>query len=182
MASSFSEQANDEFFTLWALIAQAKDALLAARQREYNRFHIKNERRAVLFSIQINGGQSTPSEIARFLFRKINSVSEMLKRMEKQGLIKRHKVPGKTRVVIKLTDKGHRVFDQSLNNEMDKKILSVLSKKEREQLRSYLFTIRKQALRELGIPEWSVVFPPPPGHLNDGKKVRLKLSRSNPST
>jgi DNA-binding MarR family transcriptional regulator len=181
VASSFKEQANDEYFTLWALIAQAKDALLAARQREYNRFHIKNERRAVLFAIQNNGGQSTPSEISRFLFRKINSVSEMLKRMEKQGLIKKHKIPGKIGVIVKLTDKGYRVFNQSLNNEMDKKILSVLSKKEREQLRSYLFTIRKQALRELGIPEWSVVFPMPPGHSHDGKQLKVKRTRSNPS-
>ena len=160
MASSFSEQVNDEFFTLWVLIAQAKDALLAARQREYNRFDIKNERRAVLLAIQNNGGQATPSEIARYLFRKINSVSEMLQRMEKKGLIKKHKVPGKTTVVVKSTNKGQQVFDQSLNNEVDRRVLSVLSKKDREQLRSYLFIIRQQALRELGIPEWTGVFPP----------------------
>ncbi len=180
MTNSAVEQANDEFFTLWVIIAQAKDALLAARQKEYNRFHIKNERRAVLLAIQNNGGQSTPSQIARFLFHKINSVSEMLKRMEKKGLIKKHKIPGKTRVVVKLTEKGHQVFNQSLNNETDKRILSVLSKKEREQLRSYLFTIRKQALRELGIPEWSVVFPPNPAHYHDGKQLKRKRARSNP--
>ena len=171
MADRITKEADDEFFTLWVLIAQAKDALLAARQREYNRFHIKNERRAVLLSIHKYGGQATPAEIARFLFRKINSVSEMLKRMERQGLIKKYKTPGKSKVIVKFTTKGHEVFNQSLTNQTDKRILSALTRPQRERLRSYLFTIRRQALRELGIPEWTVTFPQEPDNASDGRKT-----------
>ncbi len=73
MPKQYSKQINDEFFSLWVLIAQAKDALLATREREYYQYNVKNERRAVIFSIMALGGQATAVEIARFLFRKLNA-------------------------------------------------------------------------------------------------------------
>jgi len=39
---------DDDYFVLWVLIAQTRDALLRAREREYSRFGISNERRAIL--------------------------------------------------------------------------------------------------------------------------------------
>jgi DNA-binding MarR family transcriptional regulator len=51
-------------------------------------------------------------EIARNLFRELHSVTEMLKRMEKDGLIMRYKASGRSRVEVKLTEKGLDVFNQ----------------------------------------------------------------------
>ena len=154
----------DEYFVLWVMIAQTKDAILRARQRDYARFNISNERRAVLWNIQNNGGRATPVEISRQLFRELHSVTEMLKRMEKEGLIERYKSSGRSRVEVKLTEKGLEVFNQSLHNETDKRIFSVLTKKERERLASYLWKLRGQVLKELGIPEWHIKFPLDPNN------------------
>lgn len=158
------ELPSDELFALWVMIAQTKDAILRARQRDYARFNISNERRAVLWSIQNNGGQATPVEIARQLFRELHSVSEMLVRMEKEGLVNREQGSGKSRVLVKLTPKGHEIFNQSLHNETDKRIFSVLTKKQRERLINYLWKIRHQVLNELGIPEWQIKYPKDPNH------------------
>jgi DNA-binding MarR family transcriptional regulator len=149
----------DEYFMLWVLVAQTKDAILRARERDYARYGISNERRAVLFIIRNNGGQATPVEIAHQLFRELHSVTEMLKRMEKDGLITRHKGTGRSKVEVRLTAKGLDVFNQSLRNETDKRIFSALKPKERERLASYLFKLRGTALRDLGIPEWRFRFP-----------------------
>jgi DNA-binding MarR family transcriptional regulator len=151
---------DDEFFSLWVLIAQTKDALLAAREKEYNQYKVKNERRAVLLSIIALGGQATPVEISRFLFRRINSVTEMLNRMEQQGLIKKQKSSGRSKVVVKVSEKGYETYNQSLKNSANKRILSRLTKKQREQLRSYLLKIRNEAASELGIQTWSLLFSP----------------------
>jgi DNA-binding MarR family transcriptional regulator len=158
----------DEFFMLWIMIAQTKDAILRARQRDYARFNISNERRAVLWNIQNNGGHATPVEIARQLFRELHSVSEMLVRMEKEGLITRYKGSGRSRVEVKLTKKGLDVFNQSLHNETDKRIFSVLTKKQRERLMSYLWKLRGRVLKELGLPEWQYIFPLDPNNHNSG--------------
>lgn len=160
MTKSNKTPIDDEFFSLWVLIAQTKDSLLAAREREYYQYNVKNERRAVLLSIVALGGQATPIEISRFLFRKINSVTEMLNRMEKQGLIKRQKSSGRSKTIVTLTERGKETYSQSLENTTDKRILSKLSKKQREQLRSYLLRIRDESARELGIQSWSLLFSP----------------------
>lgn len=155
---------NDEFFILWVLVAQTRDALSKARHRELERFNINKERRAVLWCIQNNGGQATPVEIARQLFRELHSVTEMLNRMSKEGLIKRYKSSGRSRAIVRLTKKGLQVFNQSLYNETDKKIFSVLTKKERERLMASLWKVRNKALSELGIPEWRIKFPLDPNN------------------
>ena len=150
---------SDEFFLLWVLIAQTKDAILKARERDYARYGISNERRAVLWDIQNNEGRATPVDIARNLFRELHSVTELLKRMEKDGLIERQKGTGRSRVEVRLTEAGLDVFHQSLHSETDRRIFSVLTKKERECLASCLWKLRSRALEDLGVPEWRIKFP-----------------------
>jgi len=149
----------DEYFTLWVLIAQTRDAILRARERDYARYGISNERRAILYIIQNNGGRAGPVDIARSLFRELHSITEMLKRMEKDGLITRHQGSGRSKVEVTLTEKGLDVFNQSLYNQTDKRIFSVLPKEDRDRLAQYLFTLRSKVLQDLGIPEWWLDFP-----------------------
>jgi len=150
---------SDEYFMLWVLVAQTRDAILRARERDYSRFGISNERRAILYIIQNSDGVASPVEIARDLFREVHSVTEMLKRMETDGLISRHKGSGRSKVEVRLTQKGIDVFEQSLHNQTDERIFSVLTKKEREHLASSLWKLRSRALQDLGIPEWRLRFP-----------------------
>ena len=178
MPSSEVKPLADEYFMLWIMLAQTKDAILRARQLDYARFSISNERRAVLWNIQNNGGHATPVEIARQLFRELHSVTEMLKRMEKEDLIVRYKCTGRSKVEVKLTPKGLDVFAQSLYDETDKRIFSVLTKKQRERLALYLWKLRNKVLKELGIPEWQSKFPLDPNGVEKGKgnlKVNLTV-------
>ncbi|MGA9751515.1 MAG: MarR family transcriptional regulator, partial [Acidobacteriota bacterium] len=135
-----------------------RDAILRARELEYARYGISNERRAVLAIIQNAGGCATPVEIARDLFRELHSVTEMLIRMEKDGLVTRHKGTGRSKIEVSLTNAGLDVFHQSLHNETDKKIFSALTKKQRERLSLYLWKLRSKTLEHLGIPEWHLNF------------------------
>jgi DNA-binding MarR family transcriptional regulator len=148
--------AADDPFLLWVLIAQTKDAILKARQRDYARFGISDDRRAILYIIMDNGGTATPVVIARNLFRELHSVTEMLKRMEKDGLVERRKGTGRSRVEVVITQQGIDVFEQSYHNETDQRIFSALTKQERERLSQYLWKLRSRVLEDLGIPEWSL--------------------------
>ena len=153
---------------LWVLIAQTRDAILRARELEYARYGITNERRAVLAIIQTSGGRATPVDIARDLFRELHSVTEMLVRMEKDGLVTRHKGTGRSKIEVSLTEKGLDVFDQSFHNETDTKIFSALTKKQRERLSQYLWKLRGRTLEHLGIPEWHFNFITQPYEPEDG--------------
>ena len=159
MPAEDNERLPDEYFMLWVLVAQTKDAILRARERDYARYGISNERRAVLYMIENHGGRATPVEIARDLFRELHSVTELLKRMEKDDLIVRQKGTGRSKVEVELTEKGLDILTQSLHNETDRRIFSVLTAEERERLAASLWKVRTKVLEDLGIPEWQVHFP-----------------------
>jgi DNA-binding MarR family transcriptional regulator len=155
--------APDEFFYLWVLLAQIRDAMLRARDRDYAQVGISNERAAILYIIEANGGHATPVEITREFFRELHSVTGMLKRMEDAGLISRHKGSGRSKVEVRLTEKGRDVLEASRRCETDKRILTVLTKRERERLASYLLKVRSRLLDDLGVREWELHLPPTPG-------------------
>jgi DNA-binding MarR family transcriptional regulator len=150
------EPVPDEYFLLWVLLAQTKDAISRLRERGYAQYGINNERRAILSILANNGGHANPVDISRELFRELNSVTEMVKRMEEAGLVMRHKGSGRSKVEVRLTDHGREVLEKSHESEPDKRVFSVLKKSEREPLSKALWKVRDAVLKDLGIPEWQL--------------------------
>ena len=150
----------DEDYNLWVLVAQTRHAMFKARQEELIRYNIPARQAAVLFAIQAIGDKATPAEISRWLFRKSHSVSELLSRMEKQGLVKRVKDLDKRNLVrVTLTEKGREAYNQSTKRESIHKIMSSLSEEKRQQLRSCLQQLWDRALKELGVEKTRKPFP-----------------------
>jgi DNA-binding MarR family transcriptional regulator len=146
----------DEYLRLFVLMAQTNDAILRAREREYARYGINNERRAVLYIIANNGGHAKPVDIAREIFRSLHSVTGLLERMERDGLVTRRQGSGRSRFEVRLTESGRDVLKKSANSEIDKIVFSVLNKSERERLSLYLSKVRGRVLKQLGIAEWQL--------------------------
>jgi len=144
----------DEAYDLWVLLAQARDALYKARQRELAKYNISPRQSAVLFIIQTIGDNATAAVIARYLFRETHTTYELLLRMEKENLIKgiRNR-DNKKRVSYKLTPKGLKALDDSLKRESVNEIISSLTKEDRAQLKSYLKKLRDRALSLLATKE-----------------------------
>lgn len=133
---------------LMVLMAQARDAVMKARRKELTRYHISPCQSAVLYYIQAIGEKAAPAEISRGIFRESHSISEILGRMEKQGLLRRVKdLSRKNMVRVELTEKGFEACNHSEKRASIDKIFSALSKEERQQLRSYLERLRDKALR-----------------------------------
>jgi DNA-binding MarR family transcriptional regulator len=142
-----------QYFNLWVLLSQTRDAIFRARQKELNRYNISIVEASVLFAIQAIGDQATPAEIARWIFRKPQSVTELLNRMEKKGLLTKVKdLDRKNQVRIRLTDKGREIYyHQSAEPASICEIMSSLSDEDCQRLGSCLWTLRGEALKELGI-------------------------------
>lgn len=150
----------DEYHDLWALLSQARDAVYKARQKELARYNINPRQSAVLFIIQALGDNATATEISRYLFRETHTTYELLHRMEKEKLIKGATSKNRaSRVYYKLTPKGLKAYDHSLERESIREIISSLTGEDRTQLKSYLRTLRDAALRLLTTK--ALPFPPP---------------------
>ena len=146
------KSSNDQDYRLWVLLNQVRDAVLKARQKELNQYNISASQAAVLLVIEAIGPKATPAEISRRVFRKPHSVSGILSRMEKKGLVRRLKDLDRknlTRVVF--TEKGREAYYQSTKRESIRQIMSSLPEEERKQLTSSLQTLRDKALGELGV-------------------------------
>ena len=141
--------ASDEYYALWTLLSQARDTIWKARERELARYGIPASQARVLFSIEVIDEPVTPAKISRLLFRESQSISGILTRMEERGLIKRVKdLDRKNQVRIVITEKGRQAYHQSVNKKAIQRIMSSLTKGERQQLKSYLQTLRDKALKE----------------------------------
>ena len=153
-------QSTDEDFEMWWLILSMRRAMHKARARELSQYGITGEEAAVLFVVQAVGCRATPAEISRWLLRESHSISGLIQRMEKEGLVKKVKdLDRKNLVRVVMTEKGQQAYYQSTKRDSVHRIISSISKEERQHLRATLERLRDKALKEIGIA-FKPPFPP----------------------
>jgi len=107
---------------------------------------------AVLHHVQASGNKVNPAELARSLFRAPHSVSSIISRMEKHGLVEKiNDLDKKNMARIAVTEKGQKKLEQSVKKVGLQKVMSCLSGEERQQLKSCLAKLRTEALKELSM-------------------------------
>ena len=149
----------DEDYNLWLFLAQVRAVMFKARQKEVSRYGITAGQASVLFVINALGDRATPAEISRWLFLKSHSVSAILNRMEKQGLVKRAKdLPKRNLVRVALTEEGREIYVNCTKRESMHKIMASLDSNLRQQLMGCLEKLRDATLKYLG-EEWEMPFP-----------------------
>lgn len=142
----------DKEVQLWALLHRTSDALSKARSKELRGSGISAMQVAVIFFTNIIDGVATPGEISRWLFRESHTISELLRRMEKKGLIKKFKHTTKKNVVgIRITEKGNRMYEEAMKRESIKGLISTLSSEEQEQLSFLLSKLLNEVLLTLDL-------------------------------
>lgn len=154
-----NNSSEDRDYNLWVLLHQTRDATYNAREKELRQYGISPMEAAVLFIIQAIGDEATPAEISRWLFRKQHSVTALLVRMEKRGLVKKTRdLARKNMVRVTITEKGTQAYSNSANRDSIHKIMSTLSEEEHRQLSASLLKVRDVALKEIKI-DYELPFP-----------------------
>lgn len=139
-------------YNLWALLEQVTTLILNARDQELSEYGTTAMQAAVLFIINQVGDETTPADISRWIFRKPSSVTGILDRMAKAGLLQRTKdLPKRNMVRVRVTEKGQKAFKQSLKRKPIHLIMSALSQEERRQLASLLQKLRTRAIKVGGV-------------------------------
>ena len=141
---------NKKELDLIGLLNQTTETIFRARQKELQQYNISTSQGAVLFITKTLGEKATISEISRWLLRKPHTISEIVNRMVKKGLIKKSRAPNrKTIIKVELTPKGLEVYQKSKKRQSFRNILACLSPEEHRQIISYLQRLRDGALEEL---------------------------------
>jgi MarR family transcriptional regulator, organic hydroperoxide resistance regulator len=137
----------DIFYKVWILLNQSRDSMQRAREKELRKHDVSSQQAAVLFIAKSIEGKVTPSEISKWMLKAPHTTSTILTRMERQGLVTKHREIGNGReVIISLTEKGEEAYRLSEKIESIRDIISCLSQEERQQLNSYLVRLRDAAI------------------------------------
>ena len=141
---------DDDDYNLIALINQTGHAFSLARTRELSAHGLSMMRAAVLLVLQVRDNNATPTEISQWLLREPHTISALLDRMERDGLIRRYRDLRKRNTVrVAMTEKGRAAYQESLERGTFHSVMSVLTDEEREQLRNVMTKLWLRALQEV---------------------------------
>lgn len=150
----------DKDYTLLTSLLQVADIFVKVRERELLPQNLSATSAAILFLVDAMGKDVTPAKISRMLLREPHSVSGILMRMEKQGLIKRAKnMERKNLIRITLTSKGENALKQAMKKEGVKHVLSKLTDEQRKQLKQTLAALKEAGMKELNLNPRALPWP-----------------------
>jgi len=131
---------------LWARLFMATKVVERAREIELSRVQVSLIQAMVLHILKIASEPLTPTRLARMLCREPHSMSALIDRMEKQGLVqKKHDLSRKNLVRVVLTPKGEEAFRRQRSMNVVPSITATLTKQERQALASCADKMRLRA-------------------------------------
>lgn len=133
---------------LWLLLHRVNDIISLCEDSIFQEYGLTVEQWRVLACLQYRGGSLRPIDLAMALDRSPNSVSMLIDRMVKAGLVRRTRDRHDRRTVnVTLTNKGENAVGPATPAgwEVIQKILSPLSYEDRQALAGLLETVKCEA-------------------------------------
>ena len=137
----------DSNYNLYLLLYLTHAALFDARYREIKGFGLTSMELALLTVVDGLGDKATPAEIARWMMRRRPTVTGLLDRMERNGLVKRSAYRGSRKLkLVTMTDKGRKALEKANQKDVWKSIIGAMPDEEYRQLWSLLEKLKDAAL------------------------------------
>ncbi len=146
-----SESAN-KVLRLWLLLHRVHDVVNLCEESILREYGLTPEQFAVLASVKSDGGSLRPVDLALMLERSPNSVSMLIDRMVKAGLVRRTRDRKDRRAVnVTLTGKGEKALEPAApaHWEFIQKILLTLSDEDKHALTDTLEMVKCEAFAYL---------------------------------
>jgi len=139
-----NSESENTVLRLWLLLPRVGDSLALCQDSVFSKYGLTTEQFGVLASIK-SRGPLRPSDLASILERSPNSMSMLVDRMVKAGLVKRVRDRKDRRTVfVSMTDKGEKAVEPAIPAgwEFIHKILSPLSYNDQRAFVSMLETVK----------------------------------------
>lgn len=131
----------------WAHLSVTSSILRKALEMELGQVGLTVPQSLVLNILKSSPEPLTPTKLARLMFREPHSVSALLTRMEKQGLVKRTPdLERKNWVRVSLTKKGEEAYKRQLTQRKVRNITRCLSGEELDILNEIIRKVRAEAV------------------------------------
>jgi DNA-binding MarR family transcriptional regulator len=132
-----NEQNYNTSFNTWRLLDSVRSVIGRLRNIELAKIGLSPEQSGILQTLITSGGKSTIAQLTILGLRLRHSVSTLLERMQKKGLVNKIKYPKQKEFEIVITEKGQNKYDKITIVPIDT-IFSFLSSEEIQRLSHYL--------------------------------------------
>ena len=142
-------ESKNTILRLWLLLHRVRDILALCEDSIFAEYGLTTEQFAVLAAVKSRGGSLRPTDLASILERSPNSMSMLVDRMVKAGLVRRIRDRRDRRTVhVSLTTKGENALKPAtpMGWEFIQKILSPISDKDKHTLANLLETVKCELL------------------------------------
>ena len=141
---TLNSESENTVLRLWLLLRRVGDALALCQDSVFGKYGLTTEQFGVLSSIK-SRGPLRPTDLSHILERTPNSISMLVDRMVKAGLVRRTRDRKDRRVVtVSLTSKGEAAVEPAIPAgwEFIHQILSPLSQNDQRSFASMLETVK----------------------------------------
>jgi DNA-binding MarR family transcriptional regulator len=144
---------NDPVINLIALLDQTNDIIYRAEELEISKFNVSLAQVKVMYIITKSASDNGVSlaDLSKLMLREPNSVTTLIQRMEKAGLVKKKRVKKENKTFVSITEKGNDLIFNKITQESMYAIASSLTEVEIQNLRMYLNKLREKGRQVLGL-------------------------------
>jgi MarR family 2-MHQ and catechol resistance regulon transcriptional repressor len=136
---------------VWILLHQTLNSVIKCEDKVYAKSGLTTQQHAILMAIKNANSPATPTQIADWVDRNLNSITLIVDRMEKNGFVKRVRdIQDRRSIRLSITEKGEQYLKNSAQSGWDliQDIFEVLSDEDIQTLKGLLEKVRYQAIEK----------------------------------
>ncbi|MCR4393532.1 MAG: winged helix DNA-binding protein [Dehalococcoidales bacterium] len=145
------QKKNDPDINLYILLDQVSSIITSAVELELRHLRLTQPQVRILTMLSREDKPATIDELAKWTFKEFNSVSTLINRMEKKGLVKKTKQPDDPKTYVSLTEKGSNLYHHQVTERSIHLIFGKLTEEEKNHLESTLKKLRDITRDLLGL-------------------------------
>jgi len=142
---------NDPEINLLIILDQAHSIVSSAVELELKHLRLSQPQVRILNMLSRENRPVTIDELVNWTLKEFNSVSTLINRMEKNGLVKKYKKKGELKNYITLTEKGDILYNKKVTERSIHLIFGKLTVEEKNQLYDILKKVRDTTRNLLGL-------------------------------
>ena len=144
-------KADDPRIILYGLLDQTREAIFKAVELELGQYQMSAPQVKIMHMLAQGNGGMTLSELANGTVRELNSISTLIARMQKKGLVKKVKKQRDDKTCVTLSDRGRDIYNNTITERSIYLIFDALSEEEKRDLAALLRKLQSKARTLLGL-------------------------------
>jgi DNA-binding MarR family transcriptional regulator len=144
-------KASDPRISLHALLDRTRETISKAVELELSQSGVSGPQVKIMHTLGQGNDAMSLGDLASVTIRELNSISTLILRMQKKGLVKKVKRPGDDKTYVTLTEKGRDIYNNTVTEQSIYLIYDALSDEEKRQLGLLLDKLQSKARALLGL-------------------------------